>query len=147
MGKKIIIGNKEVGRLQVIYSFIDGYVPGLRFRGARDEHYFELETQQDKMERILLHADNMLGFYVDWINMHILYLAIEAKIGNPYDAEKMYGNLGIDEENEREKRALFLRLWETNKLDNCFSASYGARYLKTNNRVHCPKTDDEDGYG
>ena len=119
MGKKIIIGNKKMSRLQAIYSFITGYEPELRFRLERDEHYFELETQQDKMQRIQLHAENMLGLYVDWINIHTLYLAIKTATHGLYEAEKMYGNLGIDEDNEREKQALFLRLWEMNKLDNC----------------------------
>jgi len=117
MGKKIILGNKEVSRLQVIYSFIDGYVQGLGFRGARDEHYFELETQQRKMQRIQLHANNLLGLYVDWTNAHILYLAIEAKVGNRYDAELMYGWLSIDEDDEHEKYRLFMQLHEMDKED------------------------------
>ena len=103
-----------MGKLQAIYSAITGYVPGLGFRGARDEHYFELETQLDKIRRILLHADNMLGLSLDWINAHILYLAIEAKIDNNYDADLLYESLGIDEheENEPEKDALLKKLQE-----------------------------------
>jgi len=99
-----------MGKLQAIYSAITGYEPDLPFRGARDDYYFEFETQQDKMKQIQLYAENALELYVDLTGAHIIYLAIETETYGSHEDDLMYESLDIDDENEVEKVALLKKL-------------------------------------
>jgi len=106
--------DKKMSKLQVIYSFIMGYEEERMFRSSRDE-YYELETQQDKMKLIQLHAENTLELYVDWTGAHIIYLAIEGGTIGSHEADLMYESLDIDDENEVEKVALLKKLRENRR--------------------------------
>jgi len=100
-----------MSKLQAIYSFIMGYEQERFFRSSRDE-YYELETQQDKMKLIQLHAENTLELSLDWTGAHIIYLAIEAGTIGSHEADLMYESLDIDDENEVERVALLKKLQE-----------------------------------